>query len=141
MARRGARGGAATAAVASLTYDSSRMEHEALTDAELAELRQELEREITRLERDMRGTKQDSQPVQLDQGSVGRVSRIDAIQNQLMSASAYGRDQARYAALIQARARMDNGTYGKCGRCGRPIPYGRLLVLPESANCAACGGG
>jgi len=112
-----------------------------LTQPQLDELRQELEREIKRLERAMRGTKQDSQPVQLDQGAVGRVSRIDAIQNQQMSASAYGRDQVRYAALINARLRMEKGVYGRCARCGKPIPYGRLLVLPESANCAACGGG
>lgn len=112
-----------------------------LTAAQLEELRQELIREINRLERAMRGTKQDSQPVQLDQSSVGRVSRIGAIQNQQMSISAYGRDQARYAALINALSRMDRGVYGRCARCGQPIPYGRLLVLPESANCAACGGG
>ncbi|MEX1186883.1 MAG: TraR/DksA C4-type zinc finger protein [Gemmatimonadaceae bacterium] len=78
---------------------------------------------------------------QLDQASMGRVSRIDAIQNQQMSASAYGRDQARYGALINAMSRMKRGVYGLCERCGKPIPYGRLLVLPESANCAACGGG
>ena len=89
----------------------------------------------------MQGTKLDSRPVQLDQGAVGRVSRIDAIQNQQMSASAYGRDQVRYAALIQARDRMEKGTYGTCLRCGKPIPVGRLLVMPESQNCAACGGG
>ena len=112
-----------------------------LTLAQLDELRAELEREVARLERAMKGTKEASQPVQLDQSSVGRVSRIDAIQNQQMSASAYGRDQVRYAALVNALARMESGTYGRCGRCGKPIPYGRLLVLPESANCAACGGG
>ncbi|MEX2179228.1 MAG: TraR/DksA C4-type zinc finger protein [Gemmatimonadaceae bacterium] len=117
------------------------MASDGLTQAQLDELRAELDRELARLTKAMKGTKDASQPVTLDQGAVGRVSRIDAIQNQLMSASAYGRDQVRYAALIHAIERMEHGTYGRCARCGNTIPYGRLLVLPESANCAGCGGG
>lgn len=111
-----------------------------LTDAQLQELKEELEREITRLERGMEGRREASKPVQLDQTSVGRLSRVDAFQNQQMSAGLFEREMARYGQLLTARERIEKGTYGRCERCARPIPYGRLLVFPEARTCAGCGG-
>jgi len=37
-----------------------------------------------------------------------------------------------------AIARLDDGTYGTCLRCGQPIPEGRLEALPWAAHCIAC---
>ncbi|HEX4934774.1 MAG TPA: TraR/DksA C4-type zinc finger protein, partial [Gemmatimonadaceae bacterium] len=39
---------------------------------------------------------------------------------------------ARLQAVDDAIARIRNGTYGTCARCGSAIPFGRLIVLPES---------
>lgn len=111
-----------------------------LTTEQEAELREELQREIKRLERGIEARREAIKPVALDQSSVGRVSRIDAIQNQQMAAGRHGRDVARLGQLLTALDRMEKGTYGRCARCGTPIPYGRLLAVPEARNCAACGG-
>lgn len=111
-----------------------------LTPAQLDELRAELEREMQRLERGMAASREAAKPVTLDQACVGRLSRIDAFQNQQFAAGSHSRDLARHAALLTALDRMDKGTYGRCERCGRPIPFGRLLVMPEARACAACGG-
>lgn len=38
----------------------------------------------------------------------------------------------------EALARLDDGTYGTCRRCGRPIAAGRLEALPWAAHCIEC---
>lgn len=111
-----------------------------LTPAQLDELRGELERELRRLERTMHATGEAAKPVELDQTTVGRLSRMDAMQNQHMAAELHERERARHTGLVLALERMDHGTYGVCDRCGAVIPYGRLLVIPEARTCASCGG-
>jgi DnaK suppressor protein len=111
----------------------------ALTPEQRVELRAELERELARLDRTMESSREAAKPVALDQTSVGRVSRIDALQNQAMSVDLHARNEARRAQIVDALERIDAGTYGVCARCGQPIPYGRLLVFPEARLCATCG--
>jgi DnaK suppressor protein len=40
--------------------------------------------------------------------------------------------------IERALAKLDEGSYGICDRCGEPIPKGRLEVAPESVLCVAC---
>lgn len=42
------------------------------------------------------------------------------------------------AEVVAALGRVDAGTYGVCGVCGRPIPAGRLEVRPMATTCVAC---
>lgn len=42
------------------------------------------------------------------------------------------------AQINAAIARIDNGTYGKCARCGEDISSQRLEVQPEAPMCMAC---
>ena len=42
------------------------------------------------------------------------------------------------AAVDAALGRMDAGTYGKCQRCGRDIPFERLEAIPAAALCVSC---
>lgn len=45
----------------------------------------------------------------------------------------------RYHAIEDALRRIDEGGYGVCTECHEPIPYGRLLVMPETLYCVTCG--
>jgi DnaK suppressor protein len=38
----------------------------------------------------------------------------------------------------RALRRIDDGTYGTCTSCGRPIPKGRLKALPHATLCLEC---
>ncbi len=40
--------------------------------------------------------------------------------------------------LARAIAKLEEGSYGRCDRCGGPIAPGRLEVAPESALCIDC---
>jgi DnaK suppressor protein len=110
-----------------------------LTAEQIAELRAELESELARLTRTLGASREAAKPVALDQTAVGRVSRIDALQNQAISVDLHARNEARRSQILDALERIDAGSYGVCARCGQPIPYGRLLVFPEARMCAVCG--
>lgn len=43
-----------------------------------------------------------------------------------------------HAAVVEALARLDAGTYGLCVRCGEPIPAARLEALPMATMCVPC---
>ena len=48
------------------------------------------------------------------------------------------RATAQLALVDAAVARLDEGTFGTCVRCGKPIPAGRLEALPWAAYCIDC---
>ena len=48
------------------------------------------------------------------------------------------RNEQHLAAVDAALARLDDGTYGTCVRCGRPIAPERLDALPWAAHCIDC---
>lgn len=80
----------------------------------------------------------DSGTVILDQSSVGRLSRMDALQQQAMAAGwkeTLLREQRR---LEAARVRLEEGSFGVCCRCGEPIPRDRLDADPGTPFCADC---
>jgi DnaK suppressor protein len=48
------------------------------------------------------------------------------------------RNEQQLASVDAALARLDDGTYGRCIRCGRPIAPERLDALPWAAHCIDC---
>lgn len=99
--------------------------------ARLTALRSELE-EFSRVSEDMRA------PVELDQNSVGRLSRMDAMQQQAM-AQATERKRAHDLVRIEmAERRIADDEYGYCEECGNEIPDGRLAIDPMAECCVGC---
>lgn len=109
-----------------------------LTDAEVTELRRELEAQLARLEESMRVTEVSLGPVELDQTRVGRLSRMDEIQNQSLTKNLREREEVRLGLIQAALRRIADGTYGVCGECEGQIAFARLLVYPEAPSCAGC---
>lgn len=82
--------------------------------------------------------KKGENPVELDQARVGRLSRMDAMQQQ-----AIAQEAARLAGLERQRIeaalkRIDAGEYGYCIVCGEEIAEGRLRFDPSVLTCIAC---
>lgn len=79
-------------------------------------------------------------PVELDQQSVGRVSRVDALQQQAM-AKAQEQQRARdFVRIKQALRRIEAGEFGICADCGEDIALKRLQVDPSVRLCISCAG-
>jgi DnaK suppressor protein len=77
-------------------------------------------------------------PVELDQQSVGRLSRMDAIQQQAMAQDLTRRRQDRKVALERALSKIRDGEFGYCVECGEPIAIKRLEIDPVFQTCVRC---
>lgn len=84
---------------------------------------------------------EDRDAVELDQQSVGRLSRVDAMQRQAMAQAQERSRVAELARLDQAMRRLEDGEYGWCLTCGEEIAAARLEVDPAAAVCVECAGG
>lgn len=100
-----------------------------LSRAQLRELEAELLHERTRLERALDLTAQAN-------GWMPNSDIADAMSNGGVALQPQVR--VRYDAIVDALTRLENGTYGTCATCDQPIPYGRLVVMPETTRCVAC---
>lgn len=105
---------------------------------ELQQLESAIRAELKELELLSGSTAGDRAPVALDQQSVGRVSRIDAMQGQAQAQASDARRSVRRAALQQALHRMGEGEYGYCADCGEAIATPRLRADPAAALCIHC---
>ena len=77
-------------------------------------------------------------PVALDQTSVGRISRVDAMQVQAMAIEAERRRGVEGMRIDGALARLESGEYGECMNCGEDIAPARLEFDPAATVCIAC---
>ncbi|MFK7841022.1 MAG: TraR/DksA family transcriptional regulator [Sphingorhabdus sp.] len=76
--------------------------------------------------------------VELDQQSVGRLSRMDALQQQEMAQAEARRRTSDLARIEMALTRMTKDEYGWCAECGDPIAFRRLEIDPAAALCISC---
>jgi DnaK suppressor protein len=76
--------------------------------------------------------------VVLDQSTVGRLSRMDAMQAQAMAQASGLRREATLRRIAAALKRVDEGDYGVCLECGEPINQKRLEFDPTALLCIDC---
>ena len=76
--------------------------------------------------------------VELDQSSVGRLSRMDALQQQAMAQDGRQRAELALRRIEAALRRCDEGSYGECLECGEPIDPRRLELDPAATLCIGC---
>jgi DnaK suppressor protein len=108
-----------------------------LTTDQLSELRKRLAEIQHEVERNLSTSTMDAKPVDLDL-SIGRLSRVDALQQQHMAVARRERTEIQLQQIHSALARIDAGTYGACVGCEEPIEYPRLAARPESLYCREC---
>lgn len=76
--------------------------------------------------------------VELDQTAIGRLSRMDAMQQQRMAVSTRERTAAKLAKVKAALKALTDNEYGYCRQCDEAIAYPRLLAQPEANYCLPC---
>jgi len=81
---------------------------------------------------------EDRKPVDLDQQSVGRLSRQDSLQVQAMAKAADARRAGELRRIAAALTRIEEGEYGWCVECGEAIGEKRLEIDPAAPRCRAC---
>ncbi|UWQ15588.1 TraR/DksA C4-type zinc finger protein [Aliiroseovarius sp. M344] len=112
-----------------------------MNESQIATYRAQLTEALNALDRsDARGASA-QKTVVLDQQAVGRLSRMDALQNQAMAKATGARRAAQRTRIHAAFARMDVSEFGFCEDCGEDIPLGRLDLDPCATKCVSCASG
>lgn len=83
-------------------------------------------------------TRKDADPVSLDQSSVGRLSRMDAMQSQAMAQENRRRRDMQLKRIDAALERIEEEEYGYCASCDEAIDRRRLEVDPATPFCIEC---
>ncbi len=106
-----------------------------------AALRARLEAELAALDAEDALGAAGQKTVELDQTSVGRLSRMDALQGQAMAKATGARRAQRRRRIAATFARMADGAFGDCTECGEEIAPARLELDPTVPTCIGCAAG
>jgi len=72
------------------------------------------------------------------ENAIGRVSRMDAINNKSVVEAALKESKDKMHELLQMKIRIKNNDFGNCVKCNNNISYNRLIILPQSKFCVKC---
>ncbi len=81
--------------------------------------------------------KQMTAPVAPDD-AIGRVSRMDAINNRAISEAALRKAEEKLQQLERMTQLVEEPGFGLCKKCGEAIPVKRLTLMPQSVFCVCC---
>lgn len=111
------------------------------SDANLEGFRARLVARRDELTRMVASNEAAAKPVELDQTRLGRLSRIDALQDQAMAVATEERRKAELRRIETALRRIDEDEFGYCVSCGEAIAKKRLELDPTTPVCIDCAGG
>jgi DnaK suppressor protein len=102
-----------------------------------AEIKELINREIEKTKNLIADYKEMSGPVARD-NAIGRVSRMDAINNKSVTEAALRTAQNKLKGLKEALKNIDKKDFGKCAKCQNEIPIQRILLMPHGRFCVNC---
>ena len=109
-----------------------------MNESDLATYRAALATALTALDGEDALGSAGQKTVTLDQQAVGRLSRMDALQNQAMAKAQAGRRATQRQRIKGALARMVAAEYGYCTDCGDDLDPARLNADPTVPRCMSC---
>ena len=102
-----------------------------------AELKIKIAKTIESTKEKIEKLERDTQPIS-PENSIGRVSRMDAINNKSVAEAGLRSAKRKLNQLEKAYVKVDNPEFGNCAVCKNPIPTARLMYMPESTRCVRC---
>jgi len=108
-----------------------------MTKEEKEKLKIEISKRLIRIAEQVEELKELTKPIEPD-CAIGRVSRMDAINNKSINDAALSKKRIQLDGLKSAFENIDNDDFGKCLNCGADIQMGRILIMPENRKCVAC---
>lgn len=101
------------------------------------ELRSKILLEIDKTKKIIADYKEMTIPEGLD-SAVGRISRMDAINNKSVTLAALRVAEQKLTKLRFVESQIGKKGFGECTRCGKTIPTGRIILMPQSTHCINC---
>ena len=72
------------------------------------------------------------------ENSIGRISRMDAINNKSIVEAALRHAKNEMQQLKVIQTKINDADFGSCIKCKKDIPFGRLMIRPHSKFCVNC---
>ncbi|MBZ9778517.1 TraR/DksA C4-type zinc finger protein [Psychroflexus sp. CAK8W] len=101
------------------------------------ELKEHIAKEIQRLEKQVAQYTELTKPIS-PENAIGRVSRMDAINNKSVLENALRKAEERLHKLKEITDKIDDKNFGICRKCHQKIPLQRVMLRPESGLCVNC---
>jgi DnaK suppressor protein len=101
------------------------------------EIRERIQKEIAKTEAIIEEYKEMTKPV-APENAIGRLSRMDAINNKAVTEAALRQAEDKLSKLNYVLTKAGDEDFGICKKCQRPIPVGRILLMPHSFFCVQC---
>ena len=108
-----------------------------MTNDQKEKLHKIIQSKIDRISRQIEELKDLTKPIEPD-CAIGRVSRMDAINNKSVNDDALRKKQNQYKGLNLALEDIDKPDFQDCIVCGFQIPIERVFIMPESRKCTNC---
>ena len=96
-----------------------------------------IEEEISKTETSIEHYKELTKPI-APENAIGRVSRMDAINNKSINEAALKKAEQRLGNLKIALSNINDPDFGVCFKCKNNIPIGRILLMPHTRFCVQC---
>ncbi len=108
-----------------------------MDQSQRAQLRQQIEKEIETIKADIHTYRELAKPVAPD-AAIGRLTRMEAINSKSINEAALNKAKNRLTKLESTLQTIDDPDFGICRECEEPIPFARLLIMPDSHMCVNC---
>jgi len=108
-----------------------------MAELDLKALKSLIKEKINAIEDEILELKELTKPIS-PENAIGRLSRMDAINNKSINEAALRKSEEKYSKLKYALTKIDEEEFGICDRCGKDIQPRRLLLMPESNYCVSC---
>jgi DnaK suppressor protein len=103
------------------------------------EIKKKIEAEIAKTEKQVTEYAELTKSVE-PENAIGRISRMDAINNKSVTEAALRKAKQKLNNLYAALKKVDSPDFGICTVCKKPIPPGRILIMPQARVCVSCSG-
>ncbi|MBL6963647.1 MAG: TraR/DksA C4-type zinc finger protein [Bacteroidetes bacterium] len=101
------------------------------------EVKKLIENEISKTILKIEEYKELTQPIS-PENAIGRISRMDAINNKSVAEAALREAQTKLQSLQYMLTKTGNKDFGQCAKCNGQIPIGRMMIMPQSRFCVNC---
>lgn len=100
-------------------------------------IKQRILEEVTSVEEHVLELKELTKPIS-PENAIGRISRMDAINNKSVNEASLRQAEIKLKQLKIALAKINKDDFAICTRCQKPIPLGRIMLMPQANKCVNC---
>jgi DnaK suppressor protein len=101
------------------------------------QLKDHIKNKIEDLKKDIKSYRLNSKPVAPD-NAIGRLTRMEAINSKSINEATLNKSEQTLSKMERALKMVDDPDFGLCRECEEPIPFARLMIVPESDLCVQC---